>query len=191
SAVKSAIETQGEYEGEYRVSLPDRTLRWIGERGRCEAGKSEKRTRLIGVSVDITERKQAEEKFRLAVEASPSGIVLVDREGKIVLVNTQTERMFGYSRKEMIGQSVEMIVPERFHAVHPGHRSKFLRAPKARAMGAGRELFARRKDGTEFPIEIGLNPIETADGTLVLAAVADITARKQAELETLRHREEL
>jgi two-component system sensor kinase FixL len=108
-----------------------------------------------------------------------------------VLVNTQTEKMFGYSRSEMMGQLVEIVVPKRFRAAHPAHRAKFLAAPKARAMGAGRELFARRKDGTEFPVEIGLNPIQTADGILVLAAVADITARKQAELEALRHREEL
>src|SRR5438128_12296733 len=98
---------------------------------------------------------KAEEKFRLAVEASPSGIVLVDEEGRIVLVNSQTETLFSYTREELIGQPVERLVPERLRAAHPGHRAEFLRAPRARAMGAGRELFARRKDGTEFPVEIG------------------------------------
>jgi PAS domain S-box-containing protein len=191
SAVKSAIETQGEYEVEYRVSLPDRTLRWIGERGRCEAGKNEKRTRLIGVSIDITERKQAEEKFRLAVEASPSGILLVDSEGRIVLVNTHVEELFGYRREELVGKLVDILVPERFAGKHAGHRAQFLAAPAARVMGAGRELFARRRDGSEFPIEIGLNPIELPDGMLVLASVVDTSARKRAELEAVQHREEL
>lgn len=192
SAVKRAIETQGEYEIEYRILLPDGTLRWIGGRGRCVAAKEGGAgTRLIGVSVDITPRKQAEEKFRLAVEASPSGIVLVDSKGTIVLVNTQTEKMFGYSRTEMIDRPVEILVPERFRALHPGHRAKFLAAPVAWAMGAGRELFGLRKDATEFPVEIGLSPIKTPDGILVLSSIVDITTRKQAELETLRHREEL
>ena len=135
--------------------------------------------------------RESEERFRLTVEASPSGVVLVDTKGKIVLVNTQTERMFGYSRAEMIGQPLEILVPERFRALHPGHRAKFLAAPEARAMGAGRELFGLRKDDTEFPIEIGLNPIKTLDGILVLSSIVDITARKRAELEELRHREEL
>ena len=191
SAVKRAIETQGEYEIEYRILLPDGTVRWIGGRGRCAAAKEGTGARLIGVSIDITPRKQAEEKFRLAVEASPSGIVLVDGEGKIVLVNTHVEELFGYRREELIGKLVDILVPERFRADHPAHRTKFLAKPEAVVIGAGRELFARRKDGTEFPVEIGLNPIETADGILVLAAVADISARKLAEAEALQRREEV
>jgi len=189
--VEKSLATSEEIEAEYRVVLGDGNVHWVTRRGRVEFDSDGKPAWERGVLMDTTERKQAEEKFRLAVEASPSGIVLVDREGKIVLVNTQTEKMFGYSRAEMMGQPVEIIIPKRFHAIHPTHRERFLAMPKARAMGAGRELFARRKDGTEFPIEIGLNPIETADGILVLAAVADITARKQAELEALQHREEL
>jgi PAS domain S-box-containing protein len=155
-------------------------------------------TGYIGSCVDVTDLiskegalRESEGKFRLAVEASPSGIVLVDREGKIVLVNAYAEKLFGYRREELVGKLVDVLVPERYRATHPAHRSKFLNAPKVRAMGDGRELFARRKDGSEFPVEIGLNPIETADGTLVLAAVADISARKQVELEALRHRDEL
>jgi PAS domain S-box-containing protein len=189
--VENSLTTGEEIEADYRVLLADGSVRWMRRRGRVEFDAEGKPLWERGVLMDITERKQADEKFRLAVEASPSGIVLVDNEGRIVLVNAQTERMFGYSRGEMIGQSVEFIVPKRFRELHPMHRAKFLTAPEARAMGSGRELFARRKDGTEFPVEIGLNPIETTDGTLVLAAVADITTRKQAELEALRHREEL
>jgi two-component system sensor kinase FixL len=189
--VENSLRTDEEMEAEYRVVLADGSVRWVTRRGRVEFDSDGNPAWERGVLMDITERKQAEEKFRLAVEASPSGIVLVDREGKIVLVNTQTERMFGYSREEMIGQPVEMIVPERFRTLHPEHRRKFLAAPATRVMGAGRELFARRKDGTEFPVEIGLNPIQTPDGMLVLAAVVDVSARKLAEAEALRHREEL
>ncbi len=189
--VENSLTTDKELEAEYRVVLADGTIRWVARRGRVEFNGEGKPAFERGVLMDVTERKQADEKFRLAVEASPSGIVLVDGEGRIVLVNTQTEKMFGYSRGELIGQSVEMLVPKRFGANHPAHRAKFMDMPKARAMGAGRELFARRKDGTEFAIEIGLNPIETADGVLVLAAVADITARKQAEMEALQRREEI
>jgi PAS domain S-box-containing protein len=139
---------------------------------------------------DITERKEAEEKFRLAVEASPSGIVLVNREGNIALANTQTERMFGYDRDELMGKPVEMLLPERFASEHSAYRAKFLAAPEARAMGAGRDLFARRRDGSEFPVEIGLNPIQIPKGLLVLANVVDITERKRAE-QQLRKQAEL
>ena len=108
-----------------------------------------------------------------------------------MLVNAETEELFGCSREKLIGQPVDMLVPERFRGAHPGHQAGFFAAPRARTMGVGRELFALRKDGTEFPVEIGLSPIQTSEGTLVLTAIVDITARKQAEAETLRQRAEL
>src|SRR5437867_4940359 len=117
--VENSLTTDKELEAEYRVVLADGTIRWVARRGRVELNGEGKPAFERGVLMDITERKQAEEKFRLTVEASPSGSVLVDREGKIMLVNTQTEKMFGYSRGEMIGQPVEMIVPKRFRSVHP------------------------------------------------------------------------
>jgi PAS domain S-box-containing protein len=126
------------------------------------------------------ERGRAEDKFRLTVEASPSGIVLVDGAGRMVLVNAETEKLFGYSREELIGQEVEMLAPERFRGAHRGDRAGFVAAPHPRAMGVGRELFARRKDGTEFAVEIGLSPIQSVEGILILTAIVDITARKQA-----------
>jgi two-component system sensor kinase FixL len=141
--------------------------------------------------MDITEQKQAQDRFRLVVEASPNGIVLVNAQGQIVLVNARAEKLFGYGREELIGQSIEILVPERFSGEHPAHRAGFHAAPAARAMGAGRELFARRKDGTEFPVEIGISPIQSPEGTLVLSAIVDITERKQAEAEARKHREEL
>ena len=180
-AVQRAIQTQGGYETEYRILLPDGTVRWIGGRGRCLLEPEGRSTRLLGLSMDITERKQAEQKFRMAVEASPSGIVLVDHQGRIVLVNAHIEELFSYTRDELIGKPVELLVPERFRNQHPKYRADFVAAPETRAMGAGRDLFARRKNGSEFPVEIGLNPIHTPEGLLVLANVVDITERKQAE----------
>jgi PAS domain S-box-containing protein len=189
--VEDSLHTREEIEAEYRVVLPDGKVRWVARRGRVEFDGNGEPTCERGVLMDITERKQAEEKFRLATEASPSGILLVNDQGRMVLVNSQIEKLFGYRREELVGKPVDILVPERFASQHPNHRATFFAAPTARAMGAGRELFARRKDGSEFPVEIGLNPIQTAEGILVLAAVVDISARKVAEEEALRHREDL
>jgi two-component system sensor kinase FixL len=108
-----------------------------------------------------------------------------------VLINRETERLFGYTRDELVGQPVERLVPERFRGDHPGYRAGFVAAPRARAMGLGKELFARRKDGTEFACEIGLSPVERGDESLVLVAIVDVTARKQGEVEMLQLRDEL
>ena len=130
---------------------------------------------------DITQHKLVEERFRLVVEASPSAVLTVDEGGCITLVNTQTEQLFGYMRDEMLGRPVEMLVPRRFRGAHPGHRNSFFASPSARAMGAGRDLFGLHKDGSEVPIEIGLSPFKTSEGSFVLASIIDITERKRAE----------
>ncbi len=136
---------------------------------------------VLAAIVDIRARKSAEERFRIAVESSPNGMVMVDESGRILLVNREVERLFGYAREELLGQSIEMLVPERFRSRHPMFRSDFFDKPQARAMGAGRELYGLRKDGTEVPVEIGLNPIRTETSLLVLSSIVDISARKEAE----------
>jgi PAS domain S-box-containing protein len=136
---------------------------------------------VLGVSRDISERKRAEERFRLVVDSAPSGMLMIDREGRIILVNAQTEKMFGYDRGELLGQPVEVLVPDRFRGGHPAYRAGFFANPTARAMGAGRQLYGQRRDRSEFPVEIGLTPIEMAEGLFVLSAIVDISERKRAE----------
>ncbi len=122
-----------------------------------------------------------EDSFRRVVEWAPSAMVLIDRRGVMVLVNAQTERMFGYARSALIGQPVEMLVPQPVRAQHRAYRADFLGDPQPRPMGAGRDLFGCRADGSEFPVEIGLNPIDTEDGVMVLASVVDITERRRSQ----------
>ncbi len=118
---------------------------------------------------------------RLAFDLSPSGLLAVDDAGLIVGANREAERLFGWSREELTGRPVELLLPERFRGHHAGHRTAFMGRPEARPMGVGRELFALRRDGTEFPVEIGLNPVSSGRGAFVLASVVDITTRRQRE----------
>jgi PAS domain S-box-containing protein len=122
-----------------------------------------------------------EDQFQTLLEVSPDALVLVDADGVIVRINHQTELLFGYAREELLGQPVELLLPERFGGRHRHHRAGFHARPRIRAMGEGLELFGRRGDGSEFPLDISLGPVETGGGVLVVAAVRDATERKRAE----------
>lgn len=133
---------------------------------------------------NLTELKEAEEKFRTLVETSPQAIILHDANGKIAIVNSEAEHIFGYRRQELIGQPVEILMPARFRHKHVGERQAYMHKPIVRPMGAVSELYAQRKDGSEFPVEISLSPVETAQGVLVSSTIVDVTERKRHEEET-------
>src|SRR5690349_12573743 len=126
-----------------------------------------------------------DEKFRRLLDAAPDAMVIVDGSGRMLLVNSQAESMFGYAREDLLNQPVEILIPESFRQKHPQHRNAYNRAPHPRPMGTGLELLGRRKDGTAFPVEISLSPLQEPDGVLVTAAIRDVSERKRAE-EALR-----
>ncbi|MDO8895136.1 PAS domain S-box protein [Nitrosomonas sp.] len=136
---------------------------------------------VLAAIVDITDRKHAEGMIRLSVEASPNGMVMTDHNGKIMMVNTTTEELFGYQREELLGQSIEILIPKSHRGHHPRLRGNYLKNPSRRSMGHGRDLYGLHKGGKEFPVEVGLNPIQTPSGIVVLASVIDIAERKQQE----------
>jgi PAS domain S-box-containing protein len=150
--------------------------------GTCFNWSSRRFLRLVKIS-DTSDRGKADDGFRGLLEAAPDAIVAVTDEGKIVVVNVQAEKIFGYRREELLGQPIELLVPERFRRTHPEHRKAFSKEGQVRPMGAGLKLFGRRKDGSEFPVEISLSPLETEHGVLICSIIRDISSRIALEVQ--------
>ncbi len=158
------------------LDLPDSGLRDIHASYVPDVGEDGNVRGFFALVTDVTEQNRAERKFKMLLDSAPDAMVLIDQEGKIVLVNNQTERMFRYSREELVGRSVETLVPEKFRVSHKNHRAEYSKRPTTRSMGDA-ILEALRKDGSSFPVEISLSPIDTEQGVLFCAAVRDVTKR--------------
>lgn len=187
--IESQVFDSGGWEGELTHKKSDGQHVIVASRWSVRPGKVGEAFSILEINRDITKRKTAEQKFRSLLEAAPDAMVIVNQRGRIVLTNVQTEKLFGYPSNELDGQPVEMLMPEAPRRKHERHRDGFFHNPRTRAMGAGLELAGRRKDGTKFPVEISLSPLQTEEGTLVISAIRDVTERKQAEI-LLREREE-
>jgi len=175
---------------DFRVVHADGSVKWMNCRGRSSADTNGMTSHISGFILDITDRKFSNDRFRLAVEASPTAMVMVDFEGAIILVNLQAEKIFGYEREELIGQSVDILFPERFLEPRSGHPARFLAQSISTAKIAGQDLYGLRKDGSEFRVEIVLNPIQPDQNSFILVAITDITKRIGA-LRAIQDREQL
>jgi sigma-B regulation protein RsbU (phosphoserine phosphatase) len=181
--------SSGEWCGEIKNQKKNGEDYWVYECVSSIKNNQDEVTHFLALEEDITERKRLEHRFRQAVESAPYAIVMINESGTIEMVNSQTETFFDYTRDELIGQPLEMLVPERFRSAHIGYRQAYLAAPVSRSMGVGRDLYGLRKDGTEFPVEIGLSLIDNNEETIILSSIVDITQRKEAE-SALRESEE-
>ena len=181
AALRAASVSTSQTSIEYRVLLPGGVVRWIHGITRPVESKDGQVLRIAGTLQDVTDVHAAEERFRALLEAAPDAMVIAEEDGSIALVNAQTERMFGYSADELIGRDVEVLIPDRFRDGHVGRRLAFVATGPPRLMGHGQDLVARRKDGSELLVEIALGRIDTPSGTLVSAAIRDVTERIAAE----------
>ncbi len=181
--IVDAVIESGFWEGEITQQRRDGREVTIISRWALRADFAGKPLAILETDRDISLRKIAADKFRGLLESAPDAIVIVDRFGRIEIVNAQTEKLFGYSREEMIGQPVEMLIPQRFHNTHAASWKTFSQSPHPRDMGVGLDLFGLRKDGTEFPVEVSLNPLVTGEGMLISSAIRDVTERRRIELE--------
>lgn len=175
------VQTGQTFRSEHRFVHRDGRVTWVLGQASIVLGEDGIAAGFVGTLTDVTEDKAKEEQIRLVVESAPCGMLMVNSEGRITLINAQIEALFGYERSELMGSLVEQLIPGRFRSAHPEMRQVFEHAPSVRSMGIGRDLFGLRKDNSEFPVEVGLNPIQIEDEVFVLATVVDITERKRAE----------
>jgi PAS domain S-box-containing protein len=188
TAITEAVQEHRDHHIEYRIVRGDGTMRWVEGRGQLFFNDRGEPDRMVGVCADVTERKQSEERFRLAIDAAPTAMLVVNGHGTITYANALSEPLFGYTPDEMVGKSIEELVPARFRSQHTEYRTGFTADATRRSMGAGRDLYALCKDGSEVPVEIGLSPFETDGGAFTVAAVTDISERKQMEKDLLERR---
>lgn len=179
--VQMALNGEKSYAAEFRVVWPDGSIHHLQANSTILHDRSGKAVRMLGTNWDVTQRKMEEQKFRSLLEAAPDAMVITTREGIISIINAQAQKLFGYSRDELTGKPVEILVPKRFRARHPALRKEFVASSRMGAMSPNRNLTALRKNGTEVPVEISLSPLDTAEGLFVIAAVRDVTQRVQIE----------
>lgn len=187
----NAVHGTGEYVCEFRLRDADSRIRWIAAKGRVEYALSGAPRFIRGVILDVTKRQQEEERFRLVIDGSPTAVLMVDGDGCVTLANAQAERVFGYSRAELLGANIDMLLPEKSRLDHAANRREFFEKPDIRTVGAARELYGRRKDGSQVRLEIGLTPITIAEDLYVLASVTDLSERLRLEQEAALQRDEL
>ncbi len=175
--IERRVMEAGAWEGELVHTCQNGVVRTVSSRWALRRDANGEPISILESNRDVTARAKEETKFRGLLESAPDPMVIVDGRGKITLVNARTEKVFGYTREELIGQRVEIIVPEKFRERHVGHRQRYSNCPAPRAMGENLELHGRRKDGTEFPVEISLSPLETSEGVLISSAIRDVSER--------------
>jgi PAS domain S-box-containing protein len=183
ASIEATLFEKGYWEGELQHHTHDGRIVSVSSRWALHTSRDGNVIGVLESNRDLTELKSDERRFQNLLEAAPDAIVIVNGSGRIEIVNAQTERLFGYPRGELLGLPVEILVPDRFHGKHAHHRHSYAHSPKPRAMGAGLDLYGRHRDGTEFPVEISLSPIETRQGTLISSAIRDVSERKQFELK--------
>ncbi len=186
--IRQLIATTGSSNHESLRHKKDRSMTYVDVTGKAVRDAQGICEFILFCKKDITllkvrrDAKLLTARFGNLLESTPDGIVLVNAIGRIVLANSEAERLFGYAARELCGELIECLLPPRYRGAHTGHRSHYQRLPRSREMGAERELFGLRKDGTEFPVEISLSPLETGEGSMVMSAIRDVSARKRIEL---------